>query len=333
MKKYKRLNLQAKYDLSDMLNRYCCYGWTKTAICRKWGISIKTFYSMSEHIRLRPNFKRLNLNSITEREKQTVRWYALSHTELNHREMAYRMIDENVAFMSPSSVYRILKEYNLIGTRLKRCYLDKWNPHEPATAPDQKWQTDLMVINFQGRDYYLLSYLDVYSRFSVFHKLCVYMTGDTIRDATDEAIVTTGIIPESIQSDNGSCYISQEYRSLMNKLEVNHQLIHAHCPNENAEIERYHRTLRELVDIHEATTFSDLEELIKEQINYYNYVRYHSRIGFIPPYEKYRGNPDRIFEIREQKLEKAKANRMKINAQIKIEKAKKEQLITVAALN
>ena len=102
------------------------------------GHSIKTFYSMSEHIRLRPNFKRLNLNSITEREKRTVRWYALSHTELNHREMAYRMIDENVAFMSPSSVYRILKEYNLIGTRLKRCYLDKWNPHEPATAPDRR---------------------------------------------------------------------------------------------------------------------------------------------------------------------------------------------------
>ena len=159
------------------------------------------------------------------------------------------------------------------------------------------------------------------------------MTGDTIRDATAEAILATGIVPESIQSDNGSCYISQEYRSLMNKLQVNHRFIHAHCPNENAEIERYHRTVRELVDIHEAATFSDLEELIKEQIHYYNYIRYHSRIGFIPPYEKYRGNPERIFEAREKKLLKAKTNRMKINVQLKSQKSNNEQLIKVSALN
>ena len=215
----------------------------------------------------------------------------------------------------------------------KRAFLDKWDPHESVTEPDQVWQTDLMVITFQRRDYYLLSYLDVYSRFSVFHKLCFCMTGDTIREATDEAILATGIVPESIQSDNGSCYISQEYRSLMNKLQVNHRFIHAHCPNENAEIERYHRTLRELVDIHEAATFSDLEELIKEQIHYYNYIRYHSRIGFIPPYEKYRGNPERIFEAREKKLLKAKTNRMKINAQLKTQKSNNEQLIKVSALN
>ena len=334
MKRYKRLNLQDKYDLLDMLNRYRSYGWTKTAICRQWGISIKTFYSIDNNdTRLLPSLRRMNLNAITGQEKQAVRSYTLSHPELNHREMAYRMIDENVAFMSPSSVYRILKEYNLIGTRPKRSYLDKWDPHELVTAPDKKWQTDLMVITFQKRDYYLLSYLDVYSRFAMFHKLCFTMTGDTIGEATAEAIESTGIVPDSIQSDNGSCYISQEYRSLMNRLDVTHRLIHPHCPNENAEIERYHRTVRELVDIHEATTFADLEALIKEQIYYYNYVRYHSRIGFIAPYERYRGNPDRIFKDREKKLEKAKALRMKTNAQMKTQKSQTKQLIRVPALN
>jgi len=316
-----------------MLNRYRCYGWTKTAICHKWGISIKTFYNIDKDSRSHIHCKRLNLNAITDQEKQKVRSYALSHTELNHRAMAYHMIDADVAFMSPSSVYRILKEYNLIGARSKRVFPGKWSAHEIVSAPDKTWQTDLMVISFQKRDYYLLTYLDVYSRFSVFHKLCLYMTGDTIRDATNEAVQKTGIVPDSIQSDNGSCYISQEYRSLMNKLNVKHRFIHPHCPNENAEIERYHRTIRELVDIHDAATFSDLEELIKEQIHYYNYVRYHSRIGFIPPYEKYRGNPEQIFKSREKKLEKAKANRMKINSQLKTQKSQTVPLIRVAALN
>ncbi|HSQ83352.1 MAG TPA: DDE-type integrase/transposase/recombinase, partial [Desulfobacterales bacterium] len=208
-----------------------------------------------------------------------------------------------------------LKEYNLIRQRAKKEKIYIWHPHQGVNRPDQVWQTDLMCLIFQQREYYLLSYVDVYSRFTVYHKLCLMMTGDSIGQASREAIKQTRIVPESIQSDNGSCYISQEYRSLMKKLEIDHRLIHPHCPNENAEIERYHRTVRELVDVNDATTFAELEELIKERIYYYNYIRYHSRIGFIPPYVKYRGNPDQIFEQRKKKLARAKAKRMKINAQ------------------
>lgn len=267
---------------------------------------------MSEKL---PNPRRIQLNTITPFEREAIRSYALSHTEQNHRELAYRMLDEDIVGVSPSTVYRILKEYNLIRQRAKREKRDIWHPHQGVSRPDEVWQTDLMSLIFQKREYYLLSYLDVYSRFTVYHKLCLMMTGDSIRQASKEAIEQTGIVPESIQSDNGSCYISQEYRSLMKKLEIDHRLIHPHCPNENAEIERYHRTVRELVDVTDATTFAELEELIKERIYYYNYIRYHSRIGFIPPYVKYRGNPERIFEERKKKLEQAKAKRMRINAQ------------------
>ena len=52
----------------------------------------------------------MQLNAITDEEKQQVILYALAHTGLNHREMAYRMLDEGIAFMSPSSVYRILRK-------------------------------------------------------------------------------------------------------------------------------------------------------------------------------------------------------------------------------
>ena len=261
------------------------------------------------------NPRRIQLNTITPFEREAIRSYALRHTEQNHRELAYRMLDEDIVAVSPSTVYRILKEYNLIRQRAKREKRDIWHPHQGVSRADQVWQTDLMCLIFQQREYYLLSYVDVYSRFTVYHQLCLTMTGHSIRHASREAIQQTGIVPEAIQSDNGSCYISHEYRSLMKKLEIDHRLIHPHCPNENAEIERYHRTVRELVDVIDATTFAELEEIIKERIYYYNYIRYHSAIGFIPPYVKYRGNPEQIFEARKQKLERAKAKRIKINAQ------------------
>ncbi len=49
-----------------------------------------------------------------EEEQQAVRDYACRHTELRHRELAWRMIDEDVAYVSPSTVYRILREANLV---------------------------------------------------------------------------------------------------------------------------------------------------------------------------------------------------------------------------
>ena len=47
-------------------------------------------------------------------EKQAVLAYAHKHPTLRHRELAWRMVDEDVAYLSPSTVYRVLKEANLV---------------------------------------------------------------------------------------------------------------------------------------------------------------------------------------------------------------------------
>lgn len=297
----------------DILERYSSYGWTKTAICQKWGMSIKTFY-MRPKAHSAPVGPQWNqLSRITLAEQLAVKNYALEHTELRHRELSYRMIDENIAYMSSSSVYRILKNFNIISQNSVKNKPGKWDPHECVDRPDKVWQTDLMVLKYKSKEFYLLSYLDVFSRFNVFHKLCTSMTGHSIETASMEAMEQTGITPEIIQSDNGGCYASAEYRRFIASIDATHHFIHPHCPNENAEIERHHRTLRELIDPDDADGVDELYEIINEQIRYYNYVRYHSRIGFIPPYEKYRGDPERIFEARKKKLEKAKEQRLKLN--------------------
>ena len=146
--------------------------------------------------------------------------YTLTHTELRHREMTYRMIDEDVAFMSSSSVYRILRKNNLLQRRQIKEYPEKWNPHASLAGPDEVWQTDLMVINFKNRDFYFLTYIDVYSSFAVYYEMCTTMTGDSIKQASKRAIKETGKTPKVIQSDNGSCYISSEYRSFIIKSET-----------------------------------------------------------------------------------------------------------------
>jgi transposase InsO family protein len=75
------------------------------------------------------------------------------------------MIDEDIAYLSPSTVYNILKKHDLIAER-KVKYRDPmrigW-----AARPDEKWQSDIMYIRIHGRFFYLLVFIDEYSRYIV----------------------------------------------------------------------------------------------------------------------------------------------------------------------
>lgn len=54
-------------------------------------------------------------NSFAARgEEWIVVGYKHRHPEMSFRELAYAMIDEDIAYLSPSSVYSILKRNNLI---------------------------------------------------------------------------------------------------------------------------------------------------------------------------------------------------------------------------
>lgn len=295
-----------------MICRYSAYGLSKKSICDKWEMSIKTFYSLKHYIPSSNDLRRVQMNTITPEEKEAVRQYALMHTELRHREMAFRMIDEDVAYISPSSVYRILRQYNLIPMRKMNTEQKPWNPHQMPGKADEIWQSDLTHIRYHNRSYYLLLFLDVCSRYITYWRLCTQMTGETVKEAFMDALHETGQNP-ILQTDNGSCYISYEFQYLLSRANIEHHFIHPHCPNENAEIERVNRTLKEDLNLNNVESFGHLNQIVKDRIYYYNHVRYHSAIGFIPPYTKYRGNPEQIFEERKVKLKSAKETRIKQN--------------------
>ena len=108
-----------------------------------------------------------------------MRRYALKHPGIRHRELAWRMVDEDVACLSPSTVYRILKEQNLVSPWRRRKKRDRADD-EKATRPDQRWATDLMCLQVLGRTYYQLNFIDEYSRYIVHHELLTNMEGGTV---------------------------------------------------------------------------------------------------------------------------------------------------------
>ena len=243
-----------------------------------------------------------------EEEKQAVRAFACRHTELRHRELAWRMIDEDVAYVSPSTVYRILREGNLV-CPWKRRSKRRREELEKAQRPDERWGTDIMYLRVGTRQYYLVTFLDEYSRYLVHWELLTSMDGVSVSLAAAAALAklprtSEGKVSETpeIRSDNGSCYISREFKGVLNEYGLAHQRIKPHCPEENGLVERSNRTLREALEETEFTDRQQAEKTLERIVCWYNDERLHSALGFLRPKDYYRGKPLELHEARRQKL-------------------------------
>jgi putative transposase len=303
-------------------------GWPVRRTLQQLGVSPASYYRWRTELRqakapepARP----VQAYEATDEEKRAVRAYALRHPGIRHRELAWRMVDEEVAYLSPSTVYRILKGENLVcpwRRRNKRTREDQ----EKAQRADEIWASDLMYVQIGGRMYYLLNFLDEYSRLIVHHALVPSMDGMTVSVEAQAAIeqllrekkgeIPPGGMPR-MRSDNGSCYISREFRGVLDEHGLGHQRIKPHCPEENGIIERSNRTLREALDGEELTDLLQARDVIARIIEWYNTERLHSALGYLRPIDYYRGDPTAMHDERRRKVAEARHRRREKNLKLR----------------
>jgi transposase InsO family protein len=256
-------------------------------------------------------------------EKVAVKKYALKHPELRHRELTWRMVDEDVAYLGASMVYRILREAKLVcpwSRRSKR----RREEEEKASRPNEVWATDIKYVWVGGRDYFLVCFLDEYSRYIVHHELLWGMDGPVVSVAAQAALETLPVDAEgkllerpAIRSDNGSCYISREFGAVLDEHELSHRRIKPHCPEENGVMERANRTIGEALEGEELTDYLQAVKAMARIIRWYNEERLHSALGFLRPVDYYRGNPGERYTVRRRKLAEARHRRREKNLQLR----------------
>lgn len=255
----------------------------------------------------------------TAAERQAVIDFARKHVAVRHRELAWKMVDEGVACLSPSTVYRILKAENLLCTWRRR---EKRNrlPDEKAARPNERWATDLMYVQVCAVTYYWIGFLDEYSRYVVHWELLSSMDGRSISGAAKRAIDTLPHGPDGrpqtkpeVRSDNGSGYVSAEFRRVLAASGMKHTRIKPHCPEENGLMERANRTLREELDGEALTTPDQARDVLARVIRRYNEARLHSALGYLRPADYYRGDPTALHAERRKKLVEARHRRRETN--------------------
>ena len=243
-------------------------------------------------------------NSIPQEEKNLVVSVALEFTDLSPRELSCKLSDERKVFISESSVYRILKANGLI-TSPAHILLAAGNEFEKKTMfVHEMWQTDFTYFKILGWGwYYLSTILDDYSRYIVHWQLCETMKAEDVRATIHHAVKKSRLGKGQkpvLLSDNGSCYVSDELKSYLSAIKI--RSIHGRVghPQTQGKIERYHRSMKNVVKLDNYYHPEQLKESIAAFFEYYNNERYHESLNNVTPADVYYGREEEILRERER---------------------------------
>jgi putative transposase len=166
------------------------------------------------------------------------------------------------------------------------------------------WQTDFTYFKIYGWGwYYLSTILDDYSRYIVTWKLCSSMKAEDVKATLDEALLASNLKnsnPPRLLSDNGSCYISGELAEYIEAKQMTHVRGRPLHPQTQGKIERYHRSMKNVVKLDNYFSPGQLENKLRDFVHYYNHERYHESIENLTPAEVYFGQAERKLKRREK---------------------------------
>ncbi len=247
-------------------------------------------------------------NRIPDKIRNQVVEYALERPELSPRELAHSMTDHKDYFISESSVYRILKSRGLITSPAYIVMRASSEFKDKTTRPNQMWQTDFTYFKIIGWGwYYLSTILDDYSRYIVHWELCSNMKVDDVTRSIDCALDKAGLTKRNapkLLSDNGSCYISSELSGYIQDKGMSHVRGRPNHPQTQGKIERYHRSMKNVVKLENYYLPGDLVHRLNEFVEYYNNDRYHESLNNLTPADVYFGRDETI--LNQRKLTKIK---------------------------
>lgn len=248
---------------------------------------------------------------------------ALEYPDESPRQLTYRFIDDKAYFVSESSVYRILKGYDLIESPAFEVITAKNKFDNPTKRVNEMWQTDFtqfLVVDWGW--YYLSTVLDDYSRYILAYKLSPTMNAQDAEDTLKIALAKAEIDKVKVYhkprllSDNGPAYHSADLAQFLKERRIDHIHGAPYHPMTQGKIERWHRSMKNVIKLQNYYSPSELERAIAEWAEYYNNQRYHESLENVTPADVYFGREKEIIKKRNKLKEQSLALRRQQYLQI-----------------
>ena len=191
-------------------------------------------------------------NAHTEQELKWIENYLRRNPHISMCELYGKLRVEKGYSRNASSLFRVLRKMGIYVNKEKK---ERYTPKKYDTPSNIgiKWQMDVKYVpkycysGNDGQKFYQYTIIDEASRERFIYPYREQSSYSTI-DFVKRAIVYFGYQPKIIQTDNGQefTYTMKTDRThpldtLLNQLNITHQLIRPRTPRHNGKVERSHR--------------------------------------------------------------------------------------------
>ena len=276
------------FDSIEKLSKY----FKLNHIFKALGVNPSSFYYYKNHSSLSFKKKAKFLQDVFHE-------YSLFNGVYGAGKIAFALNNKGIS-CSKAKVARAMRDLEIMAISAKKFPKKKSKISEAEKAQivnlvksldivkcNQVWTTDITFIKTNSRMFYLVSFLDLFSRRIIAWDLCKDLKATTILKVLDRARVSRcpdkGLI---IHSDKGSQFRALEYKLYLAK----HHMLRSvtsigHSCDENAFQESFHALLkRECIYHFPLFGFDDAYRVIFNYIEgFYNPIRSHSALGFVSP--------------------------------------------------
>ena len=164
-----------------------------------------------------------------------------------------------------------------------------------ATAPNQKWATDVTEFNVSGQKLYLSACMDLYNGEIVAYRMARRPVFEMVSSMLEAALSRTNCVAGLIvHSDQGWHYKMQPYRAMLVRRGVEQSMSRKGNCFDNAAIESFFGTLKaEYFNLERPDSIDALEAGVHDYVHYYNHERIKLRlqglspVGYLPTHGKF----------------------------------------------
>jgi len=254
---------------------------------------------------------------ILDEEVQKVLAYRTSSEEnrdLGYRKLTWKMVDEDIVYLSESSIYRVLRLLKLLGRAFKEKDGALKEYENKPKYVHHHWHTDIAYVILSGVHYYLIFMLDGFSRFILHWELMMDMSSMSVELFTQKTIDKYPEAEPMVIHDNGSQFISYDFKRILfenNCTDVPTRMKH---PETNGKAERFVGLVRsEALRPNSPSYYGEGVRVIEKYVDEYNNRRYHAGIGYLKPVDVFYGRGPAILAERRRKLQQARQKRFELN--------------------
>ncbi len=242
-------------------------------------------------------------------EKQAILDFQQRYPLEGYRRLTYMMIDGDIVAVSPSSVFRVLRDAGRL-TRFPRQPSRKGTGFEQPLQPHEHWHIDIAHINIHGTFYYLCAVLDGASRYIVDWSLRESMREPEVEMLLQRARERFPDAHPRVISDNGPQFIAKDFKEFIRISGMTHVRTAPYYPQSNGKMERWNQSIKsECIRPGAPLSLEDAQHLIAQYIHVYNEQRLHSALGYVTPKDVLEGRRTQIHADRDRKLEAARRQR------------------------